>query len=249
MIKFNKPQIYGFDAAIRGMRNSWNSWDKSDSYDRANYRNQVDFEADKCRGGIGEYCDWELGQNTPQYYAKNDCVAVADWLFCQYVIGPNDLALMKKLVAAGSDHRKFLRMIVVTVDITAPLYWWKEADVYRIGVEKNSCSTMHTIQNKEFSLDDFSNENLSPSGLWQLKTIIKFLNAARINYLETKDKFWWWDMIQLLPESYNQKRTVMLNYEVLRSMYHARREHKLDDWRTLCQWIETLPYSELITEV
>ena len=250
MIKFEKPAIYGFDAAIRGMRNSWNSWDKSDSYDRRNYRNQADFEADKCRGVIGKNCDWETSQKNPLIYGN----IFGCGLWCEYVIGPNDLALMKKLVAAGSDHRKFLRMIVVTVDITAPLYWWKEFDTYKVGTVANSCSTMHKIPDKEFSLDDFSREQLWSVATLHLMDTIKLLNTWRDAYnnpnsCDTYKKQCWWQMIQLLPSSYNQKRTVMLNYEVLRNMYHARREHRLDEWRTLCQWVETLPYSELITGV
>lgn len=253
-IKFEKPEIYGFSAAIRGMRNSWNSWDKSDSYDRRNYRNQADFEADKCRGFIGKNCDWETSQKNPLIYGNIfEC-----GLWCEYVIGPNDLALMKKLVAAGPDHRKFLRMIIVTVDITAPLYWWKEFDTYKVGTVANSCSTMHKIQDKEFTLRDFSCEHLCEGSLNLLKEVINILNTHHYyfnNYDNCKDellidkKTIWWQMIQLLPASYNQKRTVMLNYEVLRNMYHARREHKLDEWRTFCKWIESLLYSELITGV
>ena len=161
-------------------------------------------------------------------------------------LGPNDYALMMNLRNAGTDHRKFMRMITVYLDITGPLYWWKEFDTYRVGVEKNSCSTMHKIHAKEFTLDDFSCEKLyDPLG--DLRPIVDRLNVYRERYLETKDKNDWWQMIQLLPTSYNQKRTVMLNYEVLANIYKSRRNHKLDEWHTFCDWIEELPYSELIT--
>lgn len=164
----------------------------------------------------------------------------------EYDIGPNDLALMQKLADAGPVHGKFMRMITVYMDITAPLYWFKEWDTYKVGTVANSCSTMHKIHAKEFSLDDFSHEHLSPSGLETLQKVVDDLNFARIAFLESKDKSYWWDMIQLLPSSYNQKRTVMLNYEVLRNMYNSRKNHKLDEWRTFCQKIEELPYAELI---
>ena len=161
-------------------------------------------------------------------------------------IGPNDYALMKNLRNAGTDHRKFMRMITVYLDITAPLYWWKEFDTYKVGTVANSCSTMHKIHAKEFTLEDFSCEKLyDPLG--DLRPIIDRLNVYRERYLETKDKNDWWQMIQLLPTSYNQKRTVMLNYEVLANVYKSRRNHKLDEWHTFCDWIEELPYSELIT--
>lgn len=171
-----------------------------------------------------------------------------------YCVGPNDLDLMKRLVRAGTDHRKFMRMIAVYLDITAPLYWWKEFDTYKVGTIANSCSTMHKIHAKEFTLEDFSYEHILdetftgeviPTVL--LEATIKCLNENRAHYLSTKDKKYWWQMIQLLPSSYNQKRTVMLNYEVLANMYKSRRNHKLDEWHTFCDWIETLPYSELIT--
>ena len=164
----------------------------------------------------------------------------------EFIIGPNDYALMKNLRNAGTDHRKFMRMITVYIDITGPLYWWKEFDTYRVGVEKNSCSTMHKIHAKEFTLEDFSCEKLyDPLG--DLRPTVDRLNVYRERYLETKDKNDWWQMIQLLPTSYNQKRTVMLNYEVLANIYKSRRHHRLDEWHTLCDWIEELPYSELIT--
>lgn len=170
-------------------------------------------------------------------------------------LGENDLALMRKLAAAGSVHGKYRRMITVTLDITAPLYWWKEFDTYKVGTVRNSCSTMHKIASKEFTLDDFSHEHLFDESeffdgdmyLLQLENIIDLLNSARETYLSTNDKKYWWQIIQLLPSSYNQRATVQLNYEVLAGMYHYRNDHKLDEWREFCRWIESLPYSELIT--
>ena len=164
-----------------------------------------------------------------------------------YEIGDKDLALMMKLSKAGSDHGKYLRMINVTVDITAPTYWVAEHDTYKVGTTANSCSTMHKIHAKEFTLDDFSHEHLQPVPLYALKRVIECLNDARDDFIAIKDKEDWWQMIQLLPTSYNQKRTVMLNYEVLAGLYPDRKHHKLDEWHTFCDWIESLPYSELIT--
>ncbi|MDO5805435.1 MAG: hypothetical protein Q4Q51_03760 [Eubacteriales bacterium] len=209
MIKITNAEVFGWDAAIRGMRNPMNSWDKSDS---KHWRETI----------VGHEVEYR-------------------------VVGMNDLALMKKLVKAGSDHAKFMRMINVTMDVTAPLYWWKEFDTYKVGTVANSCSTMHTIANKEFKLYDFSHEHLMQGGLECLKNLCKDLNTCREQYLAKHDKEWWWQMIQLLPSSYNQKRTVQLNYAVLRNMYHARRNHKLDEWRDFCSWMESLPYAELIT--
>lgn len=171
-----------------------------------------------------------------------------------YIVGPNDLDLMTRLRNAGTDHRKFMRMITVYVDITAPLYWWKEFDTYKVGTVANSCSTMHKIAAKEFTLEDFSCEHLETAWLTNLKETIKLLNWARDAYRhrpcdEDVKKEWWWQMIQLLPSSYNQKRTVMLNYEVLANIYKSRKSHKLDEWIDFCKWIENLPYSELITGV
>lgn len=179
-------------------------------------------------------------------------------------LGENDLALAKKLSKAGTDHRKFMRMINVTCDVVAPLYWWKEYDTYKVGTVANSCSTMHKIADKEFTLDDFSHEHLTDK--WSdeneliayngeynnapqdvLEFTIDALNLYRIRYIETNDIKYWYDMIQILPTSYNQRRTVQLNYEVLHNMYHARKSHVLDEWVEFCEWIETLPYSELIT--
>ena len=212
MIKIENTDTFGWKAAIRGMRNPMNSWDKSDSY-------------------FG--CDEIFCIDCPLF--EDEC--------CEHtpiLIGENDLKLMKSLTKAGSDHSKFLRMINVTCDITAPLYWWKEYDTYKVGTVANSCSTMHTIHKKEFTLDDFSYEHLFETDV--LKTVIGFLNHYRNEYLTTKDKKCWWQMIQLLPSSYNQLRTVQLNYQVLKSMYLARKQHKLDEWRDFCAWCETLPY-------
>lgn len=165
-----------------------------------------------------------------------------------FKIGPNDHKLLMRLAKAGSDHRKWMRMVTVYVDITAPLYWWKEFDTYKVGTVANSCSTMHKIHAKEFELADFSHDHLLNEGVEVLRYTIKALNRFRTYYLKDKDKIWWQQMIQLLPSSYNQKRTVMLNYEVLRNMYHARKNHKLEEWHEFCDWVEKLPYSEFITE-
>ena len=204
-----------------------------------------------------EVMGWEHAirgmRNPKNSWDKSDSEFIP-WDISDFNIGNNDLKLMTALRDAGTDHRKFMRMITVYLDITAPLYWWKEFDTYKVGTVANSCSTMHKIHAKEFTMDDFSNEHLV---LWDvdnnvhipmgcLQDTINVLNACREKYLETKDKMYWWQMIQLLPSSYNQKRTVMLNYEVLANMYKSRKAHKLDEWRTLCEWIKQLPYSELI---
>ena len=228
MIKIENVEVMGWEAAIRGMRNPLESWEKSDSA--------------KCLSP-GESPDCSSG----------------------YCIGPDDLNLMKRLAKAGTDHRKYMRMIIVYLDITAPLYWWKEFDTYKVGTVANSCSTMHKIAAKEFELDDFSHEHLFYEGLSELVAIIDGLNRYRDIYInggelvtgpignqeirkfDSKDKGIWWQMIQILPSSYNQKRTVMLNYEVLANMYKSRKNHKLDEWRKFCKRIEELPYSELIT--
>lgn len=220
MVKIENYDIVGWEHAIRGMRNPMNSWEKSDSF---------------------EFPPDDDGK---------------PW------IGLNDLSLMKRLRNAGTDHRKFMRMITVYIDITAPLYWWKEFDTYKVGTVANSCSTMHKIAAKEFTLEDFSCEHLNDdceacnvvygdhsdylTSLDILKYTIEGLNYWRRRYLTTKNKEDWWQMIQLLPSSYNQKRTVMCNYEVLANIYKSRRNHKLDEWRDFCKWIKTLPYSELI---
>ena len=234
MLKIENAEVVGWEHAIRGMRNPMNSWEKSDSFCKPS----ID-----CCGGCHDY---------------NKCAYIFESTGKPYrgEVGPNDLDLMKRLRNAGTDHRKFMRMITVYLDITAPLYWWKEFDTYKVGTVANSCSTMHKIAEKEFTMDDFSIEHLQ--GVNQCKwgdsvpalvmvQIVECLNFWRNRYLQTRDKDDWWQMIQLLPSSYNQKRTVMLNYEVLANIYKSRRNHKLDEWHTLCDWIETLPYSELIT--
>ncbi len=232
MLTIENVETYGWAAAIRGMRNPKNSWGKSDS----KFIRDVDYG---CSGSC-------------------PCIDIDGHCDCCY-IGPNDHGLMEKLRAAGTDHRKFMRMITVYLDITAPLYWWKEFDTYKVGTVANSCSTMHKIHAKEFTLDDFSHEHLmancdnheakiyAESAMDVLARTVATLNVYRDMFLQTSDKRYWWQMIQLLPSSYNQRRTIMLNYEVLANMYKSRRNHKLDEWHTLCDWIESLPYSELIT--
>lgn len=220
LIKIENTEVYGFESAIRGMRNPMNSWNKSDSFHNCK-------DHDVCIGDCG--------------------------LWCSGAIGDNDLKLMKNLVKAGSDHSKFMRMITVTCDITAPLYFYKEWDTYKVGTVRNSCSTMHKIASKEFTLDDFSCEHLWDTASMNLKDTIDVLNTFRnaFNHPNANGKYkkdCWWQMIQLLPSSYNQRSTVQLNYAVLRNMYHARKNHKLDEWHTFCEWVESLPYSELITE-
>lgn len=194
MLKIEHTQVDGFEAAIRGMRNPMNSWEKSDSP-----------------------------------------------MACESLVGEADLNLMQRLVRGGSDHAKFLRMIIVTCDITAPLYWWKEFDTYKIGTVANSCSTMHKIAAKRFERDDFSHEHLMDGGNYILNSIIDMLNEYRAQYLGIKDKKYWWQMIQLLPSSYNQKRTVQMNYQVLHAM-DSRKGHKLDEWHQLLEWRNELPY-------
>ena len=243
MLKIENVDVIGWEAAIRGMRNPMNSWGKCDTTWRTKFSD-------------------DQFLITPYKYMSD---SILD-------IGPNDLDLMNRLRNSGTDHRKFMRMITVYLDITAPLYWWKEFDTYKVGTVANSCSTMHKIADKEFTLDDFSCEHLndelyhrdwiesaivdeditSSHKVWMtpldiLRCTIEMLNAYRKSYLETKDKQDWWQMIQLLPSSYNQRRTIMLNYEVLTNIYKSRRNHKLDEWHTFCDCIEDLPYSELIT--
>ena len=237
MLKLEHTNVSGWLAAIRGMRNPMNSWEKSDTfhYTGASYEDVL--------GNFGIYEGPEVG----------------------YVIGENDHDLMMRLAKSGTEHAKYRRMIVVTVDITAPLYWWKEFDTYKVGTVANSCSTMHKIQAKEFTLNDFSCEHLDDAEICYeedvcdpflnpcytsidiLKLKIKALNYWRDRYNETKDKHAWYQMIQLLDSSYNQKRTVMMNYENLSAMYRQRKNHKLDEWHTFCDWIKTLPHSEIIT--
>ena len=242
MLKIENVEIHGWEPAIRGMRNPKNSWANSDSTNEEN-------------------CD--------------ECIYYEDYTVCKYnhiheclnfKAGPNDFNLMTTLRNAGTDHRKFMRMIVVYMDVTAPLYWWKEYDTYKVGTVANSCSTMHKIAENEFTLDDFSCEHLGVyipaekndgeecfQNLWPvvMQNIVTALNNALDCYLRENDqelkKAYWWQMIQLLPSSYNQRRTIMLNYEVLANIYKSRRNHKLDEWHTFCDLIESLPYSELIT--
>lgn len=242
MLKIENTEVLGWEAAIRGLRNPMNSWAKSDSA-------------------------WHPTENT---FDEDDIpVTIASG----FRVGPNDLDLMKRLARAGSTDAKYRRMINVTADVTAPLYWWKEYDTYKVGTVANSCSTMHKIHSKEFTRDDFSCEHLIEYGdpeeipvvavgegfstieneirrFWPsdiLDLTISMLNRSRQMFLETKDKRFWWQMIQLLPSSYNQRRTIQLNYEVLAAIYPKRKDHKLDEWHTFCDWIRSLPYSELIT--
>lgn len=252
MIKIENTDVHGFEAAIRGMRNPMNSWDKSDS----------------------GYCEGRSAR------CDNCPIAPDDYVPCHaalskegklYVVGEKDFTLMKQLVRAGSDHSKFMRMITVTCDITAPMYWWKEMDTYKVGTVRNSCSTMHKIMSKPFELNDFSHEHLVTSAKELLVTTIEALNNVREAYLTfdkneeilrhqldlpvtaTREKCIkqiWWQVIQLLPSSYNQRATWQANYAVLRNIYHARKNHKLDCWREFCSWVETLPYAkELICDV
>ena len=247
MIKIENVEVVGWEHAIRGMRNPKNSHQNSDSY--------------TCYSTGGCHCEEEN-------YINDVCHGIT--------LGENDHSLMMTLRNAGTDHRKFMRMITVYADVIAPLYWWKEFDTYKVGTVANSCSTMHKIHAKEFTMDDFSHEHLDDIRGYEpevrdmaptiefephtdkitnyllcpddiLNLTIKMLNRCRDLYLKTKDKKYWWQMIQLLPSSYNQKRTVMLNYEVMANIYKSRKDHKLDEWRDFCSWIETLPYSELIT--
>lgn len=249
MIKLENTFVSGFEAAIRGARNPLNSWHLSDSY----YG---------CQKG------YTHKEPKPDITSCTDCLSDFECMSQdsrKFIVGEKDLTLLSKLVKAGTDHSKFMRMINVTVDVTAPLYWWKEADTYKVGTVRNSCSTMHKIQAKEFTLDDFSHEHLdsdsditynTPNGHFVCDTsayqilneTIGALNVYRDKYNETKDKKWWWVLIQLLPSSYNQRATLQLNYAVLRNIYFARRNHKLDEWHTFCEWIEKLPYAkEIIT--
>ena len=251
MIKLENTEVVGWEHAIRGMRNPMNSWEKSDSA--------------YCHRDLARDCTNCVHRFTMGY---STCTSGG------FDIGPKDFDLMTRLRNSGTDHRKFMRMITVYLDITAPLYWWKEFDTYKVGTVANSCSTMHKIAEKEFTLDDFSHEHLIYDGIgdnneaiWYkdppengpikcqlmftpldaLRITIGVLNTNREAYLKTKNKKYWEQMIQLLPSSYNQRRTIMLNYEVLANIYKSRRNHKLDEWHTFCDWIENLPYSELIT--
>ena len=239
MLKIEKTDIHGWEAAIRGARNSFNSWDKSDS---------------EFLTADGDHHDI-MGNSGPWHGGDG---------WDEMIIGPNDVDLMKKLAKAGPSHAKYRRFITVTMDVTGPLYWWKEMDTYKVGTVGNSCSTMHKIADKEFELEDFSHEHLNKYSVQGLEYTVEDLNYWRNIYLkggtspignvhteiktyEPKDKEVWWQMIQLLPSSYNQKRTLLVNYEVLANIYHQRKGHKLDEWRTFCEWIEGLPMSEIIT--
>lgn len=235
-IKFEHTEVVGWEHAIRGMRNPMNSWNRSDSLFTCPDRDQELY--------------WSVGETD----LRSEVIKTT--------IGPNDHDLMMRLANGGPVHAKYRRMIAVYMDITAPLYWWKEFDTYKIGTVANSCSTMHKIAAKEFTLEDFSYEHLTFRVKNILEDLIDELNHYRNLYLNGGDDYWtdsddedyepkdkriWWQMIQLLPSSYNQKRTIMLNYEVLNNIYHSRKDHKLDEWREFCEWIEGLPYSELIT--
>ena len=210
MIKIENTETYGFETAIRGMRNPMNSWDKSDS---------------------------------KHMWGKDS----AGFVCPVYEIGDEDFALMEQLVRAGTDHSKVMRMIIVTCDIVAPLYWIKEMDTYKVGTVRNSCSTMHTIHKKAFDIEDFSIDSLSSVGINALMKVIRLLNIFRKNYINTNEKSFWYDMIAILPSCYNQRFTWQANYAVLRNIYHARKNHKLTEWHDFCDWISSLPYSELIT--
>lgn len=233
MIKIENVETCGWEAAIRGMRNPKNSWAKSDSH--------------KC-----PCADWD--GDCPMVMNDNEPAKGCDPDKYHFCVGENDFHLMQALANSGPDDGKFLRMIHVQLDVTAPLYWWKEADQYKVGTVTDSCSTMHKIHAKEFDVNDFSHEHVeeltgddyNTSYDFLLRTV-DILNYYRQKFLETNDKTYWWQLIQLLPSSFNQRRTWDLNYAVLRNIYHARRNHKLDEWRELCAWINTLPYSELIT--
>lgn len=238
MLKIEKTDIHGWEAAIRGARNSFNSWDKSDS----------------------EYlsCFEANAENRTSHTVCKDSWKIKSGV---YHVGDADLALMKKLAKAGPSHAKYRRFITVTMDVTGPLYWWKEMDTYKVGTVGNSCSTMHKIADKEFAFGDFSCEHLTGRSMNTLEDTIDELNYLR-NFYNNWDKIdansknahefhsqkdVWWQMIQLLPSSYNQKRTLLMNYEVLANIYHQRKGHKLDEWQTFCEWIEELPMSEIIT--
>lgn len=243
MLKVENVETYGWEAAIRGMRNPMNSWDKSDSLFRDYVNDFGDIEAHDILGN-------------DEYVFAGDCPSL-DKGQKGFILGINDIELMEKLARAGSEHSKFRRMITVTMDITAPLYWWKEFDTYKVGTVANSCSTMHKIAAKEFELDDFSHEHLSNKEVevtWDgqkyvdsahdgLYDIVGLLNTYRDLFLKTNAKDYWWQMIQLLPSSYNQKRTVQLNYEVLAHIYQQRKNHKLDEWHTFCNSFANLPYA------
>ena len=228
MIKIENTEVMGWEHAIRGMRNPLKSWDKMDSH--------------KCGSSNGP-CPMAENEHIPFKRCEGK-----EFPFC---LGENDHSLMMRLAEAGPEHAKYRRMIVVYADVTAPLYWWKEYDTYKVGTVANSCSTMHKIHSKQFELADFSHEHLTIASSIALQEVIYNLNYWRaqyeLAYTEKRRKECWWQLIQLLPSSYNQKRTIMLNYEVLANIYRQRKGHKLDEWREFCAWTEQLPYSELIT--
>ena len=272
MLTIENTEVFGWDAAIRGMRNPMNSWNKSDTWfwdysdvEENDHCHSFNIPSATMADSEQEGCldiHWIEVQKCPEWTREFEHIETIkdhpyDWKYsCKAFIGPNDHGLMMKLAKNGSVHSKYRRMINVTMDVTAPLYWWKEFDTYKVGTVADSCSTMHKIQAKEFTLDDFSHEHLTSyihggelcrNWLESLEATIDDLNAARMLFLETKDKRYWWQMIQLLPSSYNQRRTIQLNYEVLANIYIWRKDHKLDCWHTFYDWIESLPYSELIT--
>jgi hypothetical protein len=221
LIKVEHIQVWGFEHAIRGMRNPMNSWDKSDSH----------------------RCEWELTEDCDKcnkLSSDNTGECLSDREF--YCIGQKDLELMQKLFNAGTEHRKYLRQIFVSMDIVAPLYWWKEFDTYKIGTVANSCSTMHKIAAKEFVVEDFSYEHLTDGGIDVLSNICDELNLQRDFWLDTKEKCYWWGMIQLLPSSYNQRRTITMNYENAFTIIKQRTGHKLDEWNEFVKVLKTLPY-------
>lgn len=258
MIKIEKTEVVGWEHVIRGMRNPKNSWGLSDSiFSKSNHDGTFSW-LDACENSLPPCSGVKFGE-----VHENNITGLL------YEIGPNDHKLMMGLASGGPVHAKYRRMITVYMDVTAPLYWWKEFDTYKIGTVANSCSTMHKIHDKEFTLDDFSCEHLwygddeledyieshkptkphwaAVNPMHLMNITLGTLNYYREKFLETKDKKYWWQMIQLLPSSYNQKRTIMLNYEVLHNIYISRKDHKLDEWHVFCDWIESLPYSEIIT--
>ena len=234
MIKIEHIDVWGWQHAIRGMRNPMNSWEKSDSGICSDYSTK--------------YKDGRIGcsHDCPKWSADNYCgysEHLEKFPYDYYMIGPNDLGLMRKLFAAGTEHRKFMRQIFVSLDVTAPLYLWKEMDTYKVGTVCNSCSTMHKIHAKEFVLDDFSHEHLlEDEAIEFMKHLVDGLNFYRKKFLETKDKVYWWQMIQLLPSSYNQRRTLTMNYEVAATIIRQREGHKLDEWNQFVKVLKGLPY-------
>ena len=218
-MKFENTEAWGFEHSLRGMRNPMNSWSKSDSY----YGCNEEFFCNGCT--VDSRCS--------EYKRSDD-----------YIIGKNDMKLAQTLIKAGNEHRKFMRQVFVSVDITAPLYWWKEFDTYKVGTVANSTSTMHKIHSKPFEMSDFSTDHMTDAALDMMQKNIDFLEGIRTQFVETKDKALWYSMIQLLPESYNQMRTCTLNYENLVGIYYSRKGHKLAEWHTFCDWVKELPYFE-----